>query len=938
MRSSRSILRSSIHVAVCGLAAVCMAGGFFRFNGGLQASEASDWIGISSGDLGALLSMPLAEKSVSHPVHFRGRVNYYDPEYRLLWLENDQHAAIYVPTGPNPLPLRTGQYVTIDGMITPNRGLRPDEVSVRVVYEDAPIIPLETRGRINDFDQLTNHVATAKGYVDNQLALDDHHVRLALIVENRPVICWIFAEDPAKIPDWQGRFVRISGLYTGRFDSTHTTSIIEFWVGSSEAVTDLGSMDSLAGFNESETPIAELYKCLPGSEVHLRGRIEARKPGTAIVVKDLTGQVDVRSLQRQRLETGSEVDVYGKVVASNDRWEIESAFYRPVPADGAGTLPAIPVGEKGIESVAQIRELGIAPHDQPRPVVVRGMVAWLDAEADYFILLDRTAGIRVYLDRTSPEELQREKYIEVRGKTRADPTGTAISLNDFVDLGSTTYPVPKPIAVNDALNGSEDGGWVEMRGYVSKIETSGKWRTVIVTTPDGNFGAKFKLPFTFTASAGARIRANGVCETVLDPVSLETKVSVLIPGPQYLAVEEEAPGDLFKIPLRRISDLARIAKNTDLIRVHIAGIVSHVVSGQSVYLEDGNKGLLALGRESQRLSADEHVEAVGVLGKDGARVILRDAVFRQVKEGSAELPIGMVAAPQLEPGYDYRLVRMRGTLIDVFSGPESTRLTLEQGDTIFDAILAQPPASELVHFSIGAGLEVTGIYQLIFDDFRRPRGFQILLRSPADVRVFAPARFWTVRQSLAAAAILGACVILGLAWIVTLRRRVRVQTEEIRLHAEEKSRLEAEVQRAARLESLGRLAGGIAHEFNNILTVITGNISLMKLNPLVAAEEGEQILEVEKGALRARAVAKRLLTFSIGGEPVLRVTDLAGLVRGITEKTVRRKGRMRVLDCSQPRFGDRRPRAGGAGRRDSCARGGAGYVRGRHHSNCADER
>ena len=72
-----------------------MAGGFFRFNGGLQASEASDWIGISSGDLGALLSMPLAEKSVSHPVHFRGRVNYYDPEYRLLWLENDQHAAIY---------------------------------------------------------------------------------------------------------------------------------------------------------------------------------------------------------------------------------------------------------------------------------------------------------------------------------------------------------------------------------------------------------------------------------------------------------------------------------------------------------------------------------------------------------------------------------------------------------------------------------------------------------------------------------------------------------------------------------------------------------------------------------------------------------------------------------------------------------------------------
>jgi CheY-like chemotaxis protein len=95
------------------------------------------------------------------------------------------------------------------------------------------------------------------------------------------------------------------------------------------------------------------------------------------------------------------------------------------------------------------------------------------------------------------------------------------------------------------------------------------------------------------------------------------------------------------------------------------------------------------------------------------------------------------------------------------------------------------------------------------------------------------------------------------------------------------------VQRAARLESLGRLAGGIAHEFNNLLTAITGNLSLMKLNPVVLAAEGDQILEIESGARRARDVSRRLLTFSVGGEPVLSVTDLAGVVQEAAGRAVR---------------------------------------------------
>ena len=103
----------------------------------------------------------------------------------------------------------------------------------------------------------------------------------------------------------------------------------------------------------------------------------------------------------------------------------------------------------------------------------------------------------------------------------------------------------------------------------------------------------------------------------------------------------------------------------------------------------------------------------------------------------------------------------------------------------------------------------------------------------------------------------------------------------------ERKRLEEELSKAQKLESLGVLAGGIGHDFNNLLSGIMGNISLAKLE----AERGEDIMESLDEALRvsskASALTRQLLVFSKGGAPVKKAASITDVLRDSTAFTLR---------------------------------------------------
>jgi PAS domain S-box-containing protein len=92
-------------------------------------------------------------------------------------------------------------------------------------------------------------------------------------------------------------------------------------------------------------------------------------------------------------------------------------------------------------------------------------------------------------------------------------------------------------------------------------------------------------------------------------------------------------------------------------------------------------------------------------------------------------------------------------------------------------------------------------------------------------------------------------------------------------------KIQEERARAARLESLGLLAGGMAHDFNNILTSIMGNVSLARATLPHTGPPINLLSEAEQACVRARQLTWQLLTFSKGGVPVKRTTAISRILR-----------------------------------------------------------
>ena len=119
------------------------------------------------------------------------------------------------------------------------------------------------------------------------------------------------------------------------------------------------------------------------------------------------------------------------------------------------------------------------------------------------------------------------------------------------------------------------------------------------------------------------------------------------------------------------------------------------------------------------------------------------------------------------------------------------------------------------------------------------------------------------------------------------------------LEITDRKRLEDDLFQVQKMESIGRLAGGVAHDFNNILTAIRGNVDLL----LEAMEDSHphvaELRDIQDAAQRATTLTRQLLAFSRKQAMQARPIDLGTLVRDM-EKMLRRVIGEDIVLLTQP--------------------------------------
>ncbi|MFZ1955965.1 MAG: response regulator [Desulfobacterales bacterium] len=101
---------------------------------------------------------------------------------------------------------------------------------------------------------------------------------------------------------------------------------------------------------------------------------------------------------------------------------------------------------------------------------------------------------------------------------------------------------------------------------------------------------------------------------------------------------------------------------------------------------------------------------------------------------------------------------------------------------------------------------------------------------------------------------------------VTAALELVIPITERKRAEEERRRLEGQLEQARKMEAIATLAGGIAHQFNNLLSAVSGNIELMKLDDHDRQKYDRYFTPIENSIQRMAKLTGQLLAYARGGK------------------------------------------------------------------------
>jgi len=423
------------------------------------------------------------------------------------------------------------------------------------------------------------------------------------------------------------------------------------------------------------------------------------------------------------------------------------------------------------------------PMPPDTPVHIRGIATYYDTVAPNLFVQDATGGIWVDLRGVSATPPSPGDILDLRG-TAGSGFSPYIAKPRWTLVGRSAPPKPVHLSYEEAATGSFDSQWVQIEGVVRSFiqQAEGNVLVMDVATPTGGFKVRvpnYRAPYPMTL-VDAKIRFNGVCEAAFNSRNQFVSFHLMMPSLKDLEVLEPAPVDPFAVAITPIANIRRYsAELTDEHRVKVVGTVTAVFPSQGVYMTDATGGLYAESQDGTPMAEGDQVEIIGFPAAGNFSPVLKSARIRPTRKHFVPATLPVNGKTALKGSDDAQLIKIRGILKYSREHVNRPVLVIESVDHVtFEATFARQP-SHAPEIEAGSLLELTGICAVRADENGGPLDFELVLRSPADIRVVAAPPWLTTSRAAFVVSALIFSILAVICWLFILRRKVRQQTEVI---------------------------------------------------------------------------------------------------------------------------------------------------------------
>jgi signal transduction histidine kinase len=500
----------------------------------------------------------------------------------------------------------------------------------------------------------------------------------------------------------------------------------------------------------------------------------------------------------------------------------------------AGTTSADPSASPVLTAAVDVHELKREEAQLKRLAIVRGVVTSIDPGPPGFTLQDATGGL--YVQGADPVRLG--DFVQVEGVTDPGYFAPMLLPDRILRLGDGRLPEPIRPAWDQLMNGSLDAQYVEIEGIVTTLTADG----VRLLTHGGTLTLWLYNGLNsidMQAYENKLVRLRGVLLANWNAQTHQVKLGEIRLFDPTVQLENSTPIDLLSVPNKTPAELLQFDPQASLFqRIRMSGQIIHISEGPC-FMMAGTRGVRFLANKTEALIVGDLVDVAGYPELGGASPLLREAVTR--KRGHAPLPAARRLPPGglISPECDSTRVRVEGILTGLREAGADTLLEMQDGAQRFLAHFVGQHR-RLASLPIGGRLELTGVYAVQGDNQvpnRRLASFELLLNSPADVRILARPPWWTLRRLLVMVGTLGCILVVAVLWITQLHRQVDERTTQLEEQIQKRQSIE---QHRAMEQERARVARDLHDELGSGLT----EIGMLATLPAASPDSSRHFAEI----------------------------------------------------------------------------------------------